>query len=299
MLTPKAKDQGGFIQSRADLDHSTSISYPFEYLTISLCVAVLLLIALLSAHSVSRPKLDRVSFRMLTYALVGSLLYGVTVIFSTGETYYRTCPIVGPVLVSTLHLSSFLFFCIGLNLQLVMVHGIDGQKTEKFYVGGSLSLAIIVGLVCVGSKQWTYNPELKMCWAHSYDPKKTIMWQVGNLYLWNFLVMIGELITFSSIVVYMIRLKVLLAYLLRQPAESLNVQHQVFETDFIRRRSQYTSQYSGQLSASLQYSKPRGPKQYRNMVLRIALYPLSSLTTLGIISIGNTYISIRGVNSRQ
>ncbi|KAL0569718.1 hypothetical protein V5O48_012247 [Marasmius crinis-equi] len=173
-----------------------------------------------------------------------------------------------------LHGSSFLSFCIGLNLWLVMIHGVDGQKAEKFYVGGSLALAIVLGLVCFASKQWTYNPELGMCWIHNPDPMKQVLWQIGIQHLWSLLTMAGEFVTFISVVRFMMRLKV-----------------------FGSGRKHQDPDYPN-LSASRHYPKPRGPKQYRNFVLRIALYPLLSLVTLGIITVGNGYLAAKGLRGR-
>ena len=37
-----------------------------------------------------------------------------------------------------------------------MIRGVDGQKAEKFYVGGSLLLASALGILGFSTKQWTY-----------------------------------------------------------------------------------------------------------------------------------------------
>ncbi|KAL0569066.1 hypothetical protein V5O48_012910 [Marasmius crinis-equi] len=240
------------------------------YLSIALCAATLCVIALLGIHPVSRPKLDRVSFRMLIYALSGTLL----LVFANGP---GMCRLVGPVVVFAIQLSAFLFFCIGLNLQLVMIHGVDGRKAEKFYVGGSLSMAMVLGVLSFASKQWRYNTDLKLCQNRGSDPVKDLLWQVWNQQLWIFLTMIGEIIVFYSVLAYMYRLEV-----------------------FDRSRQRSSSQVDGcpELSASRQYPRPRGPAQYRNMILRIALYPLSSFTTLGLVSVGHMWLAARGLKSR-
>ncbi|KAF9266736.1 hypothetical protein L218DRAFT_746818 [Marasmius fiardii PR-910] len=175
------------------------------------------------------------------------------------------CRIRGSIVISLLHLTSFLFFCIGLNLQLVMIHRIDGTRMEKYYVGGSLSLAIALGFMSYLSRQLTYDPIKKECYP--YDPNRVrgLLWQLGTQHLWNLFAMTGEIVTFLSIVVHMTRLK-------------------VFESR-ARRRNTTTLR----LSASQHFQRPLGPKQYRNVVLRIALYPLSSLTTLGILTIWALY----------
>ncbi|KAL0569067.1 hypothetical protein V5O48_012911 [Marasmius crinis-equi] len=275
-----------------------SVFIPFTYLSISLCAATLFIIALLAIHPVSRPMVDRVSFRMLIYAVFLMLVYSVTAIWPLRIANYHTCPIVGAVLLFAVHGSSFLSFCIGLNLQLVMIHGVDGKKVEKLYVGGSLVLATALGIVCFASKQWTYNPELTICWIHDPDPVKQLLWEIGMQHFWNFLTMAGELVTFTSIVMYMMRLKVSRFFsLMYIESGPIPVHSQVFDSGLRRTRFSQHDNHAN-LSASRQYPKPRGPKQYRDFILRIALYPLLSLVTLGIITIGNTYLAARGIKNR-
>ncbi|KAJ8094820.1 hypothetical protein PM082_010032 [Marasmius tenuissimus] len=63
--------------------------------------------------------------------------------------------------------------------RLVMVHGVDGQKAEKFYVGGSVLLASVLGLLSYSTKQWTYNAPLEICWIDDRNPVKRTIWLVG------------------------------------------------------------------------------------------------------------------------
>ncbi|KAL0568453.1 hypothetical protein V5O48_013532 [Marasmius crinis-equi] len=268
MLSPRAESPEGGVTG-VDLRFRDSIYYPLFYLSISLCATALVVIAVLFVHPVSRPALDRVSFRLLVYALCGTLAFVITVPLSKG------CLAVGSVFIFGSHFSSFLFFCIGLNLQLVMIHGIDGQKAEKYYVCGSLLVAVALAISTYASKQWTYSPQLRTCWVHSSDPAKQMLWQIANQHFWNFLSMVGDLVTFCAVLWYMIRLK-------------------VFDSGPGGRQEDDHPE----LTASRHYSKPIGPKKYRTIVLRISLYPLLSLTTLGIISIGNIYLASKGLKTR-
>ncbi|KAF9255443.1 hypothetical protein L218DRAFT_950763 [Marasmius fiardii PR-910] len=174
---------------------------------------------------------------------------------------------------STLHITSFLFFSIGLNLhfrRLVMIHGIDGEKMEKYYVGGSLFLAILLGVIAYLSGQLIYIPSQNECYVRG------VGWQIGLQQLWNVLAIIGELVTFSSIIMYLYSFKVF------DPGPGRD-----------------TAPIESGLSASHHYRKPLGPKQYRNIVLRIALYPFSSLTTLGVMSIGTLSMIAKGLNDQS
>ncbi|KAG7099975.1 hypothetical protein E1B28_001768 [Marasmius oreades] len=263
------------------------------YLSVSLCVTMIITAALLSIHPLSKQKTDRVSFRIMIYALCGTVVYLVTSIIVNRVPGQTTCRVGGSLVVFGLHVSTFLFFCIGLNLQLVMIHGIDGTKAEKYYVGGSLSLAISLAIMTYLSKQLVYNPVQKECYYYDPDPVRGLWWRVAIWLAWSFLAMAGELITFTSVVIYMARVRV------RFDTETLGFSHvlnddfpQAFESGPHRETG---SKSHSRLSASHQYRKPLGPRGYWNVVLRIALYPLSSLATTGVIAITTVYVPRKGL----
>ncbi|KAF9255736.1 hypothetical protein L218DRAFT_305880 [Marasmius fiardii PR-910] len=126
---------------------------------------------------------------------------------------------------------------------------------------------MVLGILAYLSKQFVYNPSLLICLYHDPDPIRGFWWRMAIQHVWNFLTMTGEILTFSSVVIYMIRVK-------------------AFESGLWSRGSTSGTRSGGWISASQQYRKPLGPNQYRNVVLRIALYPLSSLATLAIMAIG-------------
>ncbi|KAF9255444.1 hypothetical protein L218DRAFT_1035465, partial [Marasmius fiardii PR-910] len=215
------------------------LSSLFAYLGISLCTLVILVAAILSLHPSSRQVTDRVSFRVMIYALCATVIYLAAMLLSNLSD--QMCRIGGSVVIllteelkAALQVTSFLFFSIGLNLQLVMIHKIDGTKMEKYYVGGSLFLAILLGVIAYLSGQ------IMECYIRG------IGWQVFN------------------------------------PGPGRD-----------------TAPIESGLSASHHYRKPLGPKQYRNIVLRIALYPFSSLTTLGVITAGTLTVVTKGLNDQS
>ncbi|KAF9255442.1 hypothetical protein L218DRAFT_950762 [Marasmius fiardii PR-910] len=73
------------------------------------------------------------------------------------------------------------------------------------------------------------------------------------------------------------------------PIRSNNGMHQVM---FLLKMSAISGNRDGSIR------KPLGYKQYRNIVLRIALYPFSSLTTLGVMSIGILTVVAKGLNDQ-
>ncbi|KAG7093484.1 hypothetical protein E1B28_007159 [Marasmius oreades] len=157
-----------------------------------------------------------------------------------------------------------------------MIHGIDGAKAEKYYVWGSLSLAVVLGVLTYVSKQLVYDSKVG-CYYYDPNPVRGFWWRMGMQNIWSFLTMAGELSTFCSVVIYMVRVKVFSS----GPSPAATVPG------------------SQRLSASHQYRKPLGPRQYRNVVLRISLYPLSSLVTSGLSAIGTISRPVQGIKTRS
>ncbi|KAF9263912.1 hypothetical protein L218DRAFT_296817 [Marasmius fiardii PR-910] len=256
--------------SAEDMQFRDFLSSFFSYLGISLCTLVISVAGILSMHPLSKPITDRVSFRVMIYALCATVIFLISVLPSSLSSE-ASCRIWAPIAVSTLHLTSFLFFSIGLNLQLVMIHKVDGTRMEKYYIGGSLFLASLLGIMTHLFGQLTYIPAQKECLV------RDVWWQIGLQYFWYLAVLIGELVTFSSVLLYMWSFKV-----------------------FDSGPGQDTTPIESGLSASHQYRKPLGPRQYRNVVLRIALYPFASLTTLGIVTFGTVCIMVaRGITDQS
>ncbi|KAF9266748.1 hypothetical protein L218DRAFT_955857 [Marasmius fiardii PR-910] len=249
-----------------DLIFKKTVFDGIAYSSIASCTLIIITTVLLSLHPLSKPKTDRVSFRLMIYALCGSIVYSISAILANHAWGEISCRVAGSLVIVGLHLSSFLFFCIGLNLQLVMIHGVDGTQAEKYYVWGSLLLAVALGVLTYASNELVYIATEAVCTYYDPNPTKGFLWRFGIQLLWGYLTMVGEIITFISVVVYMFRVKAF------SPGPS----------------RENTSTGSQGLSASHQYRKPLGPRQYRNVVLRIALYPLSALITTGLTTIGTS-----------
>ncbi|KAJ8503006.1 hypothetical protein ONZ45_g11232 [Pleurotus djamor] len=110
-----------------------------------LCGLVLIIILSVLLHRKARSHLDRVSFRIVIYALAANMVFGIA--SAVGGTRTGPSPICGLsiwLLQLTLQFSSFLFFCIALNLQLVVIHRINGQYMEKWYLIVSAVLSVIL-----------------------------------------------------------------------------------------------------------------------------------------------------------
>ncbi|KAJ7779698.1 hypothetical protein B0H16DRAFT_1829930 [Mycena metata] len=170
------------------------------------CGAVLIVIGIVATNPVSRQHLDRVSFRILVWALAANTIFGVANAIGgkfTGPTW--ACGFTIFLLQLTLELSSFLLFSIALNLQLVVVHKINGQAMEKYYVLGSWVMSLGLTVPAYASKQYGWDPLVKDCWYSNPDTKARLAWQIGTQLFWTLLTVVGELFTASTVVIFMVR----------------------------------------------------------------------------------------------
>ncbi|KAF7333172.1 hypothetical protein MVEN_02383000 [Mycena venus] len=156
---------------------------------IVLAAMVLMAFAYTALQRRSRPHLHRVSLRLLVYATVSNFILSVTLIpteaLMTGPISVAGCTFAVFTSNASFLFSAGMYFCMALNLQLVLVHGVNGLKMEKYYLG-------------------PYNGT---CWYNSPDPATYIRWVVGTLSFWVFLMASSELVCFFILVAYMLRLQ--------------------------------------------------------------------------------------------
>ncbi|KAF7369383.1 hypothetical protein MVEN_00267100 [Mycena venus] len=208
-----------------------------------LTAALLLSIAYAAWNPVSRPHLNRVSFRLLVCALISNLIFGATFIpvFSGPS---AGCSFMAFFGVSNLMFSACMFFCIALNLQLVIVHCVNGNMMEKYYYIGSVVFVAICNITPYAAGQYGYyNGD---CWFNNPDPEMQFRWLVGSQSVWALLMSTGEVMSFFVILGYMLRIQ----YRMR----------------------------SMQLWSNVSSSKRPKPTiiVYRSIIFRIGLYPFLS-----------------------
>ncbi|KAJ6452651.1 hypothetical protein C8R45DRAFT_1040469 [Mycena sanguinolenta] len=159
-----------------------------------LTAVMLLSIAYVAWNPVSRPHLNRVSFRLLVCALTSNLNFGATFIpvFSGPS---AGCSFMAFFGVSNLMFSACMFFCTALNLQLVVVHRVNGNMMEKYYYLASAVLVAICNITPYAAGQYGYyNGD---CWFNNPDPEVQFGWLVGSQSVWALLMSIGEVVSFS------------------------------------------------------------------------------------------------------
>ncbi|KAJ7138154.1 hypothetical protein C8R44DRAFT_766945 [Mycena epipterygia] len=206
--------------------------------------------AYLACRHASRRHLDRVSFRLLVLALIANLLYGILLVIR--QFHPAAC---GPVsflsVFSTLFVAC-MFFSMALNLQLVLVYGVNGNMMEKYYIIGSSLLSLTCSITPYAAGQLGWTDSAGNCWVRkSTSTSVTLHWYIGTQALWILLMSTGELTAFITISCFM----------LRQQLRFRKIKGKMG----ISSASAYTPAL---VAAPI--------VKYRNTILRIGLYPVLS-----------------------
>ncbi|KAJ7273849.1 hypothetical protein C8J57DRAFT_1594476 [Mycena rebaudengoi] len=158
-----------------------------------LTAVLLLSIAYAAWNPVSRPHLNRVSFRLLVCALISNLNFGASFI---------------PVFSGPSAGCSFLAFFGVLNNtearthRLVIVHRVNGNMMEKYYYIGSVVFVAISNITPYAAGQYGYYNGA--CWFNNPDPEAQFRWLVGSQSVWALLMSTGEVVSFFVILGYML-----------------------------------------------------------------------------------------------
>ncbi|KAJ6601418.1 hypothetical protein DFH09DRAFT_562910 [Mycena vulgaris] len=248
-----------------------------------LCMLVLGLIIVLYVRSSTRPFLDRVSFRIMVYALACNMLYGISTAvcaFQTADSV--ACGFSVWLIMMTLQFGSWLIFGIALNLQLVLVHGVNGHIMEKYYILAALTIALCVTIPPLASHQYGWDELNGACWMTAADQKKRLRWQLGSQLIWSLLAAVGEAIVFLIVLSYMFR-------------------HQIVHGSRIRSDSRSTR---SDTQVGAPYADPKTKvinhaAQYRSVIIRISFYPMVSIALNGITVACDLYLSVTGSISSQ
>ncbi|KAF7325837.1 hypothetical protein MKEN_00434400 [Mycena kentingensis (nom. inval.)] len=243
--------------SRIDVPESLDVRIPALVLGLAIpsvvfIVLVLCTYAWLAWRIESRPYLNRVSFRLLVYALFALLGYELTLI--GGAKPGAGCKASTFAANMFLMFSAVLFFSMALNLQLVLVHGFNGNRLEKFYILAAVILTLVLNVppLAFGALGFDTN---KTCWYNSEDTHEQMRWFVGTQAFWLLAMSFGEIVCFFSLLAFMFY---------RQRAST----RQEPEDDYLPNPTHL----------------PAPPIViYKTMILRIGLYPLASciLSTMG------------------
>ncbi|KAJ7750224.1 hypothetical protein B0H16DRAFT_1549877 [Mycena metata] len=223
------------------------------------CFLVLVLIAALYTRPSTRKFLNRVSFRIMVYALACNMVHGIaTAVCAFQTANSRGCGFSVWVILLTLQCSSWLIFGIALNLQLV--HGQNGHTMEKFYILSALVIAISVTVPPLATKQYGWDPLNEACWMTATEPKTRLRWQLGCQVIWSLFAAVGETIVFITVSVYMFR-------------------HQFVHGRRIQNASRVLI---GSAPVDAKTRTMKHATTYRKVIIRISFYPMASMILNGI-----------------
>ncbi|KAK7055811.1 hypothetical protein R3P38DRAFT_3565632 [Favolaschia claudopus] len=227
-------------------------------------MALTTVLLILSAYATWNPKsrryLDRVSFRLLVYALVAHIVFGV--VFTVGAlTAYPgwQCNFLSFMTNLSLMFSASMFFCVALNLPLVLGQHVTGKKMEKFYILGSATICLIANIIPYATGNLGWDAQNRTCWYRSGNPgdnSRMIHWLLATQSIWLLLFSMGEVFAFLAIVGYLV----------------------AYELDQRRFHSHATRQSmkSGGDGGTQQRHAGSTVLMLNNIVIRVALYPLIS-----------------------
>ncbi|KAJ7891062.1 hypothetical protein B0H13DRAFT_2665862 [Mycena leptocephala] len=207
--------------------------------------------------------LDRVSFRLLVYALIGNVIFG-SVMLPPLKGPSPSCTLVAFLYATAPMFSACLFCCMAVNLQLVLIHGVNGNKMEKYYLlaAAFLSAACNIPPLAAGVFGW-YAPAAK-CWLR-VTPVAQRHWMVGTQSVPMILMSAIEVFCFMNILIFTLL------------------------------RARTPTETSGSASATLASTLPKHPiVRFRPSIVRIALYPLLSCFLSITACILSLYISMPG-----
>ncbi|KAJ7212627.1 hypothetical protein GGX14DRAFT_85247 [Mycena pura] len=225
----------------------------------ALTATLLALYAYAAWNPISRPHLDRVSFRLLVYALAAHLIFCIAFSLGTvaGHLGSSQCTTVAFLIQTCLMFSAGMFFCVALNLPLVLVFKVKGRRMEKYYVLGTSAACIISYVSALASGHLGWDSDNMTCWYRNND--RMLEWVLGTQTVWLLLTSTGEVLSFLTILGYLV------AYEL--------------ETRRFRRNAARSSPGSGtfaRTAASRTSAAGSTISMFRNIILRIGLYPLVS-----------------------
>ncbi|KAJ7710008.1 hypothetical protein B0H17DRAFT_250049 [Mycena rosella] len=232
-----------------------SIDYHINDLVIRLIVPglalttfLLLAFAYLAWNRTSRSHLNRVSFRLLVYALLANIVFtGTPLAIQTGPS--TSCTVIAFAFNTAYLFSGCIFFCMAINLQLVLVHGVNGRMMEKYYLIGAFFLALVCNITTLAAREFGWYAANGTCWFNDPSPAVQVRWLIGAQSFWILLMATSEVVSFLVLVGFMLR-------------------HQR-HTAHVHSASGTSQTFSGSVS-------PAPIVQYRNVIVRIGLYPLLS-----------------------
>ncbi|KAJ7593762.1 hypothetical protein C8J56DRAFT_925113 [Mycena floridula] len=233
------------------------------------CICFLVLVAYGIAAFFPRPRkqLDRVSFRLLVFTLFFNVIFGIAYA-ATPASPGAACNFGAFVVNFTLSFSTFFTTCIAINLELVLVHGVNGKRMEKYYLIGTTILSLVLNVPTFALHKFGWDDQSSTCWYKNSNDQDRLRWIVGTQSFWILLAATIETICSCIVLVWMYRFRRNTDLLIKAASHSSVGQKS--------RSTQTQTRSIGIASSNHSTIISRDPR-YRNIILRIALYPIISL----------------------
>ncbi|KAJ7615375.1 hypothetical protein FB45DRAFT_1035371 [Roridomyces roridus] len=144
-------------------------------------------------------------FNARSYQIVCRVIFGILGLI---ESLYAfpgwQCSLLAFLINFNVLFSASIFFCVALNLMLVLVCNVNGRMMEKYYIIGSLVLAG----ACLGSAyaagRLGLDTKYHICWYNNKNETGMLPWVIGTEMFWMLLLSAGELGVFLIIVAYLL-----------------------------------------------------------------------------------------------
>ncbi|KAJ7465892.1 hypothetical protein FB451DRAFT_1561224 [Mycena latifolia] len=189
-----------------------------------------------------------------------SIVFGIT-IFVTIAGHPAACSFVAFLGATSALFSASTFCCMALNLQLVLVYGVNGNKMEKYYTVGSLFICVACNASpwIAGELGWYATDGI--CWIRDPNPDVQLRWLLATQSVWTLVLSSIEVISFVTILIFLVRYEMRVRRL---------------RDDNTTSQGSSFYQSSSDIS-TIASSRPQPPiVRYRHMIIRIGLYPLLS-----------------------
>ncbi|KAF9008204.1 hypothetical protein BDQ17DRAFT_1301453 [Cyathus striatus] len=252
------------------------------------CISFIALVAytIIACIKRTRANLNRVSFRLMVYTLVFNVLFGIAYA-ATPASPGPLCNFGAFVVNFTLSFSTFFTTCIALNLQLVLVHGVNGQRMEKYYIIATTVLSIGLNVPAFGLHQFGFNEDTGTCWLSNPDPKTRLKWIIGVQSFWITLAATVETVCSCVVLAWIYRFQRVTAIMIKL-ATGRNPPK-------IEQKTEITSSEKRFRPVMLVAQD----KRYRRVVLRIAMYPIVSLIVNYTTVILDLNTTINNINNQR
>ncbi|TFK34696.1 hypothetical protein BDQ12DRAFT_738093 [Crucibulum laeve] len=282
---------GSYTITESQINFAGVLAYACTIPGTCVCFLVLVSYAVAAYSPVARRFLDRVSFRLLVYTLIFNVLFGVAYA-ATPTGPIPGCDVGAFAVNLTLCFSTFFTTCIAINLQLVLVHGINGKRMEMYYVAGTTILSLVLNIPTMALHQFGWNDESATCWYSNADHRIRLQWIIGTQAFWISFAAMIETMCSCIVLLWMYRFYRTTHTMTTAISNCASSQSMSIDQSAATARNDFNfTRFSKSRAIS------RDPK-YRRIILRIALYPVVSLLMNYSTVALDLNMTIRGMNTQ-